>query len=101
MPAGHVQRVEFVARFFHHLEDVANPERDRDAGPPIEPAQRIEGGVERQPADDAECMRIGKRRPVAVEIREHVKALGKVGAMNRAHFLHALDDLRMRFGRRR
>ena len=81
--AGDVQRVDDVAALVQRLEDMAHAERDADAGAPIEPAQAVEGGIERQPADHAERMRVGERRAVAVEIRQHMQAAGEVEPFGR------------------
>ena len=75
------------------VEDVPDTERDPDRGPPVEPAQAVEGGVERQPADDAERMRIGERRAVAVEVGQHMQPAGEVEALLGAQRHDALGDL--------
>ena len=74
VPAGDMQRVDDIAALVQRLENMPHAERDGDGGAPIEPAQAVEGGVERQAADHAQRMRIGERRAVAVEIRQHVQA---------------------------
>ena len=93
VPAGDMQRVDDEAARVQRLEDVANAERDPDRGAPVEPAQAVEGGVERQPADDAERMRIGERRAVAVEIGQHMQPPGEVETLLGAQLHDALGDL--------
>ncbi|ESZ01079.1 hypothetical protein X738_05805 [Mesorhizobium sp. LNHC209A00] len=72
MAAGDVQRVDQVAVLVQRLQHMAHAERDADGGAPVELAQAVERRIQRQPADDADGVRVGERRAVAVEIREHV-----------------------------
>ena len=43
----------------------------------VEPGQGIERGVEGEAADHAQRMRVGERRAVAVEVRQHMQARGE------------------------
>src|SRR5690606_36369612 len=57
-----------------------------DGRAPIKPAQAVEGGIEGQPADDADRMRIGERRTVAMEIRQNVEPRREVFAFGCPQF---------------
>src|SRR3546814_6602608 len=72
------QMTSYEMRISDWSPDVCSSDlRDVDAGSPVKAAEAVEGGVERQPADDAGRMRIGKRRAIAVEIRQDMQIGGK------------------------
>jgi hypothetical protein len=76
--AGNVQRVNAVAVFVERIQNMAHAERNADSGAPIEMAQDVKARVQRQTADDAERVRIGEGRPVAVKVRQDMQTPGKV-----------------------
>ena len=83
MAAGDVERVDGVAAGVEGFEDMANAQRNADAGAPVEAAERIEVAVERQAGNDAQRDGVAERRAVAVEIGQDMQALGQVPAFAR------------------
>ena len=64
----------------------------RDAGAPVEPAERIERGVERQAGDGAERARVGIGRATAVEVGHDVQAWREVRCHRHAELGDPRDD---------
>ena len=90
--ACYVQGVDGIAAGVEGFENVPNPERDGDAGAPVETAERVEVAVERQAGDDAAGEGIAEGRAVAMEIWEHVQAVSEGQAFGFAQLHDALAD---------
>ena len=79
MAPGDVQGVDGDTVRREVLEDLPHPEGETDAGAPVEPAERVEGGVEVQARDHPEGSGSAQRRAVAVEVGQDVEARREVG----------------------
>ena len=90
-----MQRIDNEAALVECIQDVAQAERDADAGAPIELAEAVESRVERQPADHPDRMRICKWRAVAMEIRQHVQTTCEVEPFGLPQFPDARGNLLM------
>ncbi len=88
--AGDVQRADGEALVLR-VSRMAHAERNADGGAPVEAAERIEIAVEREPGDDAECVRVREGRAVTVEVGQDMETWGEVG-LGGAQLVDTIDD---------
>ncbi|MNL05484.1 hypothetical protein D3C87_1260850 [compost metagenome] len=95
MSAGDMQAFHRITETLHRIEHMAGAKRNGHGGAPVKTAETVERRIQSQPADNADGMWIGKRRAVAVEIRQHMQPLGEGLALKRAQLRYPRNDAGM------